>query len=355
VTPPGAATVSPRTGEHEPPALREWFAARARELDRGGADVRDGLRALGRWGLLDLGAPGNHDGALTRMAAVVEQVSSACLSSGFAVWAQRMVIEYLARAAEPSSALPALRAGTVVGATAMAPAMRDVAGLEPVPVRAQRGPGGFVLTGPIRWASNLFPGALVVFPARLDDGRRIVVTLRTTDSGVRVAPPPDLVALNATASSSIALDGAEVSDEAVLSDDLAGFVRGMRPTFLLLQTAFCAGLAGESLDQARARLTGLNACFAEHAGELHRRHDAVRQRLFDLAGEPEGVERKDLLRLRLDAATLATEATRLEATVRGGPGYLADSATGRRLREAAFLPIQAPTEGELRWELSRHE
>ena len=46
-------------------------------------------------------------------------------------------------------------------------------------------------------------------------------------------------------------------------------------------------------------------------------------------------------------------ATRIEATVRGGTGYLAASAVSRRLREAAFLPIQAPTEGQLRWELSR--
>lgn len=340
---------------HESPAPREWFAARATELDRGEADVREGLRVLGQRGLLDLGAPGSHDGALGRMAAVVEQVSSACLSSGFALWAQRMAIEYLASAAEPAPALPALRAGTAIGATAMAAAMRDVAGLDPVPVRAARVRGGFVLTGPIRWASNLFRGALVVLPARLDDGGRIVVSLRTTDAGVRVAPHPELVALNATASSSIDLHGAEVPDEAVLSHDLGGFVRRIRPAFLLLQTAFCAGLAGESLDQATTRLTGLNTCFAEHAGQLRRRRDGVRERLFDLAGAPDRAEHRDLLRLRLDAATLAAEATRLEATVRGGPGYLADSPTGRRLREAAFLPIQAPTEGQLRWELSRYE
>jgi alkylation response protein AidB-like acyl-CoA dehydrogenase len=354
VTAPGAAAVSRQPREHESPALREWFAARATELDRGEADVREGLRLLGQRGLLGLGAPGNHDGALGRMAAVVEEVSSACLSSGFAVWAQRMAIEYLA-VAEADPAVPALRAGTAIGATAMASAMRDVAGLEPVPVRAARVLGGFVLSGPIRWASNLFRGALVVLPARLDGSGRIVACLRTTDPGVRVAPHPELVALNATASSSIELDRVEVPDAAVLSDDLTGFVRAIRPTFLLLQTAFCAGLAGESLEAAATRLAGLNACFAGHAAELRGRHEAVRERLFDLAGAPETAQHRDLLRLRLDAATLATEATRLEATVRGGPGYLADSPTGRRLREAAFLPIQAPTEGQLRWELSRYE
>ena len=66
------------------------------------------------------------------------------------------------------------------------------------------------------------------------------------------------------------------------------------------------------------------------------------------AGTPE----RELVRLRLDCARLATATTALEAKVVGGRGYVTTSPTARRLREAAFLPIQAPTEGQLRWELS---
>ena len=60
----------------------------------------------------------------------------------------------------------------------------------------------------------------------------------------------------------------------------------------------------------------------------------------------------DILRLRLDVVDLAVAATRLEATLTGGRGYASASPTARRLREAAFLPIQSPSEGHLRWELS---
>jgi alkylation response protein AidB-like acyl-CoA dehydrogenase len=66
------------------------------------------------------------------------------------------------------------------------------------------------------------------------------------------------------------------------------------------------------------------------------------------AGTPE----RELVQLRLDCAHLATATTALEAKVVGGRGYVTTSPTARRLREAAFLPIQAPTEGQLRWELS---
>jgi hypothetical protein len=59
----------------------------------------------------------------------------------------------------------------------------------------------------------------------------------------------------------------------------------------------------------------------------------------------------DLARLRLAALDVAAEAVRLESAVAGGSGYLAASDTARRVREAAFLPVQAPTYGQLRREI----
>jgi hypothetical protein len=43
----------------------------------------------------------------------------------------------------------------------------------------------------------------------------------------------------------------------------------------------------------------------------------------------------------------------LEAKMMGGRGYVVTTPTARRLREAAFLPIQALTERQLRWEIAR--
>ncbi len=61
------------------------------------------------------------------------------------------------------------------------------------------------------------------------------------------------------------------------------------------------------------------------------------------------------MRVRLEAARLAVEAVALEAKAVGSRGYARGSETARRLREAAFLPIQAPTEVQLRAELARAE
>ena len=37
----------------------------------------------------------------------------------------------------------------------------------------------------------------------------------------------------------------------------------------------------------------------------------------------------------------------------GGRGYAMSSPTARRAREAAFLPVQSPSQSQLRWELDR--
>jgi alkylation response protein AidB-like acyl-CoA dehydrogenase len=56
---------------------------------------------------------------------------------------------------------------------------------------------------------------------------------------------------------------------------------------------------------------------------------------------------------RLEVARMAQLAVDVELRVAGGGGYRASSSTARRLREAAFLPIQSPTEGHLLFELER--
>lgn len=347
---------APATDHPQREEITEFFGHRAAEVDSCGTDVRPGLRFLGERGLLGLGAPDNASGELPTALHVVEDVAASCMSSGFSLWAQRMTIEYLSRApgtAEVSAELAELRAGTRIGVTAMAPAMRYAAGLEELPVRAEPEDGGWRLTGPIPWASNLFEDALVVVPARTDSGDCLAVVLPLSAPGVTVRDAPQLLALGATGSSSVALDGVHVPDSAVLSRDLLEFVRAIRPTFLLVQTAFCTGLAGASRRAAGELLTGLNEQFSTDCAEIVERHDSVRERLFRYAADLREPSPAQLLELRLDAARVAEDATRLEAAVAGGRGYVATSATSRRLREAAFLPIQAPTEGQLRWELSQ--
>jgi alkylation response protein AidB-like acyl-CoA dehydrogenase len=329
-------------------------AARAAALDADETDVRADIAALGAAGLFDAGLAGAD---LASMVRVIERIATSSLAVGFSAWAHRMTIEYVSLAPQAFRAahLPALTAGSRPGVTAMAAGLKQVAGLGEVPLRATTHPNGVRITGPIRWASNVFPDALMVLPACTADGATFVVAVDVTADGIRIEPPPNLMALTATASTSLQLDNLHVPAENVISTDLRGFVARIRPAFLLLQTAFCVGVSGAALHGARSARGELTGQFTAELDALLQRNHALRDRLYTFAAEPFDPSIAELLRLRLDAAGLAGQASRLEVTLTGGAGYALGTSANRRFREAAFLPIQSPSEGQLRWELKQYE
>src|SRR5690606_15209204 len=135
------------------------------------------------------------------------------------------------------------------------------------------------------------------------------------------------------------------------------FVGRVLPTFLLLQSSFCWGLADRALSEASALLDGPREVLADAYAELHERFESAEGRLRTSAGHPrrEELDHRALLELRLDFGRLAVDAVSLESKLAGGRGYMLHSGTARRLREAAFLPVQAPTEVQLQWLLARYE
>jgi alkylation response protein AidB-like acyl-CoA dehydrogenase len=353
VSAPPTATATAR------PDLDEVVTAvseRAGATDRGELDVRPALEELGRAGLLALGAPG-QGGTLAEQARVLRTLARGCLASAFSAWAQRLAIEYVAGWGSRTlraEVLPELTAGTRPAATAMATAFQDALGLREVGVlaRPSADDGGLVLDGTVPWASNLFDGAVVILPARTPDGRRVIVAVRTDAAGVQLPPAPALLALDATASTALRLDGVAVPSSWVLTERFLDFLTAVRGPFLLLQTAFCLGVADAALAGAAGRFEGAASVLAaDHDTLLARRDEltATHGRLLARAGTAD----RATVELRLAAGRLGVDATRHELLVRGGAGYLAGGATARRLREAAFLPIQSPTEAQLRWELSR--
>ena len=341
--------------------IRVLVAAQAPAVDRNERPATWVLPELARWGLLRLGIDeviADHHAAppLTDLAWVIDTIAQEDLATAFSVWAHRMVLDYLARADQSATVDGHLSDGLAahrIGSTAMASGVKALAGIDTLPVTAWLGDGGVTLDGTIPWASNLTGDGIIVVSAGRREGGPVAVAIRLDTPGITRSDARGLLALEATASGSLHLDDVRVSADSVLSFDLTGFVRSFRPGFLLLQSSFALGLARRALTEAR-RLDArpdqivLGPQLDSLTDELAR-HTATRDRL---AAAPATATALELLTLRLDVVDLAVAATRLEATLTGGRGYVATSATARRLREAAFLPIQSPSEGHLRWELS---
>lgn len=332
----------------------ESVAQRAAVLDEQGADVRADLADLGGAGLFD--AALTEDG-LPDIVALIDDIATESLTVAFSTWAHVMALTYLGRgsAAVRDTHLDALRTGSRIGVTAMATGLKQVAGLGQVPVIARADGDGLTISGPIRWASNLFDDAVIVLPARDTSGTSYVVVVEAAAAGVTIDPPPSLMALGATVSSSLRFEDVKVGPDHIVSTDLGRFCTGIRPAFLLAQTAFCVGITRAALGGAGRAGGVLAEPFAEDLAGLAEHSAGLRVRLYEFAHEPARAGIADLIRLRLDAAGAALAATRLESTLVGGAGYAHGNSANRRFREAAFLPVQSPSEGQLRWELSRYE
>jgi alkylation response protein AidB-like acyl-CoA dehydrogenase len=303
--------------------------------------------------------PGGGAEATARAIATLATVD---MTVAFSVWAHTMVLVYLREADSPSSFAAwtkHLEGAHLAGATALAAAMTCHVSGAPLPIKAVSVDGHLEVSGRIAWASNLYrPHFVLVTAAEVEGLGPRVVAMRGKDSAIEIAPFPNLVDLQATASSSIQLNAARVHPDDIVAADFSAFIHRVRPRFLLFQASFCWGLAARALREAAAYIgPGVSEVFTPDHHELSTELDRIEGAIVDGVGSgpPERRARpiRELVQLRLDAARLAGAATRLEANLAGGRGYVVHSATARRLREAAFLPIQSPTEGQLRWELSR--
>ena len=337
-----------------------FFEARAAAVDAGQADVRAGLAFVHEHVLAGHAREPNSD--LARVAAAIATVAWSDVASAFSLWCHRMVLEYLslARPGTPPRevALPALLRVRLCGSTGLAAAMAHHVSGTPLPIEARRESGALLLDGRVRWASNLFADGFVLVTAARDagGGPPLIVALRAGSPGLRVDPYPQLLALQATASSSLVLEAVRADDDAIVSDDFGAFIARVRPVFLVLQAAFCWGLARRALDEAGRAIAGQAEVLRPELAEAEERAAALAEELDRAArAGPAAALVRELVRLRLESARLATAAVALETRAVGSRGYARASGTARRLREAAFLPIQAPTEVQLRTELARGE
>lgn len=332
-------------------ALLDTIAGNAKAVDRNELSARYGIELLGSQQLF-------IRENLQETARQLREIAAVDLSVAFGIWAHTMVITYL-RTADTDYVryvLPALENGTRPGVTGMAPAFKEAAGAGTIDLTATPAEDGYVLNGTLAWASNLADDAVIVTAARTPSGERLLVAFDGCASGVTLGTPFALLGLNATSSAGITLDNVPVPAGQVLSRDFEAFISTVRPTFLILQTSECLGVADAAIDAAATRLTGVNEVLTEDVEKLraeitHLIHtqDLIAAVLDDGAT----VDRVKLLELRLDAARAAVDATALEVRVAGGAGYAQSSPASRRFREAAFIPVQSPSETQLKWELRR--
>ena len=347
-------TIEPLHSYPERERVLALAAEHADAVDTGERSPFENLREIAKDGLLTLG----RTGSLVPQAAVAYDLASQDASTGFSLWAHRSTIAFFDAV---NRELPeGLAEATTSGTSAMAAAYKEASGLAPIKVLGTLVEGGVKLNGTVSWASNLYPGGVIVLPVAVQNAQeghpnRYIVTVRQDVPGLKVVYHRNLLALNGTESGTIIFEDVFVPTEDILTKDFAGFLAKITAPFLLVQSAFCLGLAAGALQSAAEHLQVSGGVFKQEFEGLLGTYRTLRDTLLRLAAEPENAQKRDLLQLRLDVSHLATAATHCELQTVGGAGYVAGSPTARRVREVTFLPVQSPTEGHLRYELAKHD
>ena len=268
-----------------------------------------------------------------------------------------MTQTYLANANKPAASAveQSLRSGARPGITGMAAAFKEFAGCGEIELAATPVEGGYQVTGKLNWASNLYDDAVLVTAVRTDDGDRLLIFVESGVEGLTFGKPFGLLGLNATASAWVSLENVFVPESQVLTHDFDAFILQVRPTFVVLQIAECIGVAEASIVAASERLFGVNATFADEVQDIAAKVSDIiarQENIITRVGNSD-ISPVELLELRLEAAEVAVAAANIEVRVAGGAGYAKSSPASRRFREAAFIPVQSPSEAQLRWELER--
>lgn len=336
--------------------LQEWLSANANGLDESAADAASVLPALADTSQFGIGIPralGGSGGDVVDAIDAIATVSAQSLAAGFVFWGHRTFIEYLLES--PNTALrekllPDLIAGRRAGATGLSNAMKFLAGIEELQIKARADGNGahLVLDGKMPWVTNLRPQGFDVAAAveGTGHGPAFIAVLSSEDEGLQRSQDLELMAMRATNTAALAIHNVRIGPDRILHRNASEWLPRVRPAFLGLQCGMSIGLARRALKEATIKLGKTRGILHEPVERLSATLRAQARLLADGLRSERFVEHAaGLFEIRIALADIAAEALQLELQACGGAAYLSKPgrATQRRLREGAFIPLITPS------------
>ncbi|NTI78444.1 acyl-CoA dehydrogenase family protein [Rhizobium rhizogenes] len=345
--------------------FEQWVSSAAHGLNDGSMAADDVLPRLVEAGHVSAGVPASMGGAggdITDAVAAVATVARSSLAAAFMLWGHRAYVEYLLQSPNRpllERDLSKLLSGEVAGATGLSNAMKFLAGMEALQIRARSIDGGrLALDGKMPWVTNLKPARFHVAAAveRADGGPAFVASLAHDDRNLTRLPDLDLMAMRSTDTAAIILEDVAIGPDRILADNAVEWLPQVRPAFLGLQCGMSIGLARRSLSEAGSAAGAGRAVLTAPLADLCRRLDraeglllrGLRDRSFELKAPP-------LFEIRIELAEIVAEAVALELEALGGRAYLREPGRdyARRLQESAFIPVITPSLVQLKSALEK--
>lgn len=292
-------------------------------------------------GLLGWGIPAEHGGHACSTREMLEayiDVSRACLTTAFILTQRNSAVQKLVdsdRAELKERLLPPIAAGQLhvtLGISHLTTSRQHM--VRPV-VEARSAGSGLVLEGEIPWVTAAPQADLIVAGASFRDGRQVLALVPTDARGVHVHTPGTMMALNASQTSVVTLDGVEVPARYLLAGPVENVMR---------KTGGGAG----SLSTSALAIGQTRYALCEMAREAERRPDLA-DFVSALTEECDRLERSllvsatppafpiDAAWLRTQANSLVTRTTQSWMALAKGAGYMDQHPAAIAVRQALFF------------------
>jgi len=325
------------------------------------------LKKLGSIGAFNQHLPVTRVDGLADMGAAIQTmatVSHECMSTGFTMWCQDTCGWYLQNAANSTvrdNWLPNVASGEVLAGSGMSNTMKAFAGIEELRLVGKRVDGGYVVSGSLPWVSNLGEDHVfgTQFKVEGSTNRTVMALVDCASEGFTLRLSAHFTALEGTRTFACIFENVFISDDMIIDDDGAAFLRRARSGIVLLQFGMGLGNIQSCIDLCRdvePVLGHVNGYLDDRPDELQDELDDAVDAIMALAEDPFETSDEffqDVLQLRLGAGELALRASQSAMLHTGAKGYLKTAPAQRKLRESYFVAIVTPAIKHLRKELDR--
>lgn len=334
------------------------------EIDQQGRYPIEFLRKLGELGGFSAAICTGHGGSGLGLATQIDittLVGQECGATAFLVWCQSSCARYLLKspnAAVRERYLDDVSNGRLLSGTGMSNAVKHLAGIENIHLKARRDNGGYVVSGSLPWVSNVGEDHLAIVAAAVEGGGYVMFAIRGDAAGVTLKPCPEFAGLEGTRTLNIRIKDAHIQEHDVLAhpDQFAAYLASIKPGFVLGQLGMGFGIIDASLRTIRdsnIATAHVNQFLDDQDEDIERAAKALvanARAQADLADQGKAAM-IDVLRLRLAASELTLKAANSAVLHAGAKGYLMRHPAQRRLREAVFVAIVTPALKHLRKEI----